>query len=164
MSSTVRPNAQPTILRGRARGLDALFRLRDAAVRGRGGTVIVHGETGTGRATLLAAVAAAGADEFTVLTTRGYEPERSLRRAGLHRLLQPMLARLTRREVASLEAASGANPPTIGRAGYCGACPRRRANGRCCAVSTTPIGSTRTASRCSPGCHAGSTTSRSRWC
>ena len=100
-----------------ARGeLDALFQLRDAAVRGRGGTVIVHGETGTGRTTLLAAVAAAGADEFTVLTTRGYEPERSLRRAGLHRLLRPMLARLTRREVASLEAASGANPPTIGRA------------------------------------------------
>jgi hypothetical protein len=64
--------------------------------------VIVHGETGTGRTTLLTAVAAAGADEFTILTTRGYEPERPLRRAGLQRLLGPLVDRSTESEPAAV--------------------------------------------------------------
>src|SRR6266571_4924859 len=61
-------------------------------VRERGGAVVVLGEAGVGKSSLLHAAAAAGrAASLRVLATTGVEAEAQLPFAGLHQLLRPVL-------------------------------------------------------------------------
>ncbi|WP_088288264.1 helix-turn-helix transcriptional regulator [Kineosporia sp. A_224] len=66
------------------------------AMAGRAGLLLVHGEPGAGKTSLLdALVADAGAD-VCVLRTQGVESEAPLAFAALHRLLRPVLGQLDR--------------------------------------------------------------------
>jgi DNA-binding CsgD family transcriptional regulator len=61
-------------------------------VRNRGGVLLVRGEPGIGKSTLLAAAAAQATDHgFHVLSTVGVQSEAHLPFGGLHQLLQPIL-------------------------------------------------------------------------
>jgi DNA-binding CsgD family transcriptional regulator len=80
---------------GRDRELGELRALLDRSRDSAGGAIVVHGEAGVGKSTLLAAVAA-DATGFTVLRTRGSEAESPLAYAALHRLLRPVLGNLDR--------------------------------------------------------------------
>src|SRR4051794_36666700 len=60
-----------------------------------GRALVVRGEAGIGKSTLLAATAKlAKVRAMVVLTTGGVEAEAQLPFAGLHRLLRPLLGRL----------------------------------------------------------------------
>src|SRR4051812_20347626 len=87
-------NISPMLL-GRETELGACRELLDRARGGHGGALVVHGEPGVGKSSLLAA-AAAGAAGFQVLTTQGIESESPLAFAALHRLLIPLLDRVDR--------------------------------------------------------------------
>ncbi|UQU67601.1 LuxR family transcriptional regulator [Couchioplanes caeruleus] len=69
--------------------------LRDARA-GRAGMVLVHGEPGVGKTTLIDWLAADTADGVCVLRTQGVESEAPLAFAALHRLLRPVLGLLDR--------------------------------------------------------------------
>ncbi|HEV2781789.1 MAG TPA: LuxR C-terminal-related transcriptional regulator [Actinophytocola sp.] len=75
-------------MRGRERELATLHGALESARSGRGASLIVLGEPGMGRTTLLDAVAAR---DFRVLETCGVESEADLPGAGLHRLLTPVV-------------------------------------------------------------------------
>jgi DNA-binding CsgD family transcriptional regulator len=74
-------------IHGRERELATLHDALDRARRGRGTALVVLGEPGMGKTTLLDAVAAA---DVRVLETSGVEAEADLPGAGLHRLLAPI--------------------------------------------------------------------------
>ncbi|GAA3208524.1 AAA family ATPase [Dactylosporangium siamense] len=78
-------------------GRDVELGRLDALVRGvhdRGGALVVHGEAGIGKTRLLAeARRIAAAAGMLVLATAGVEAESRVPFAGLHKLLQPVLAR-----------------------------------------------------------------------
>ncbi len=78
---------------GRDAELKVLRGLLDAAQRGHGGGLVVYGEPGIGRSTLLEA-AAEGAPGMRVLRCAGVESETELAFAGLHQLAWPLLDRL----------------------------------------------------------------------
>ncbi len=77
---------------GREHEMGLLLSLLDG-LRDRGAALVVAGQPGIGKSTLLAhARAIAGEREMLVLATAGVPPEANLPFAGLHRLLRPVLA------------------------------------------------------------------------
>jgi DNA-binding CsgD family transcriptional regulator/tetratricopeptide (TPR) repeat protein len=99
-------------LTGRDRELEILTGLV-AGVAERGGALMVVGEAGIGKSSLLdAAAAAARAASFRVLSATGIEAEATLPFGGLHQLLRPVLkaaARLPETQRLALSAAFGAH-------------------------------------------------------
>lgn len=90
----VSPRCAP-VLRGRGREQQAVTDLLTRAAAGHGGALLLQGELGLGKTTLLGyADAAAAAGGFTVLATAGLADEAALPYAALQRLLQPILDRL----------------------------------------------------------------------
>jgi len=93
------PSAGPLIrssLLGRAEELQQLDRMIDQ-IRMRGGALLVRGEAGIGKTSLLKAVGeGAYAQGVAVVTTTGTQSEARLAFGGLHRLLLPFLDRLDR--------------------------------------------------------------------
>lgn len=105
----------PPVLVGRAREIEVL----DALVRGaaaRGGAVVIRGEAGIGKSTLLERTTEqARGRGMLVLSTKGTEMETHLPFAGLHQLLRPILAgadSLPSRQRHALLAAFGMNEAT----------------------------------------------------
>jgi DNA-binding CsgD family transcriptional regulator len=95
---------------GRERELDVLAALV-AGIPDRGGALVVRGDPGVGKSTLLAAAQARAAEHgVAVLSTSGVESEAHLPFAGLHQLLRPArpeLGRLPTRQRGAIEAAFG---------------------------------------------------------
>ena len=77
------------VLLGREREREVLGRLLDAARRGDGGVLVVHGEPGVGKTALLDWTAAEG--QFRVLRAGGVEGEMELPFAALQQLCSPIL-------------------------------------------------------------------------
>jgi DNA-binding CsgD family transcriptional regulator len=98
------------LLYGRESEVGALNELIDG-IDVRGGAVVVRGEAGIGKSSLLEeASRRASAQGMVVLRTNGARSEAHLPFAGLHQLLQPLLAdlhKLPSRQRAALEAAFG---------------------------------------------------------
>lgn len=104
-------HGEPTLpLYGRESEVSALDELIDG-LHARGGALIVRGEAGIGKSSLLAAASSsAAARGSVVLGTTGVQSEAHLPFAGLHQLLQPLLADLDGLpgpQRAALEAAFG---------------------------------------------------------
>jgi DNA-binding CsgD family transcriptional regulator len=79
-------------LYGRRRELDVLADLVRGVAEGAGGALVVRGEAGIGKSSLLAAAAGlAGQARAQVLTVTGIQAEATLPFAGLHQLLRPVL-------------------------------------------------------------------------
>ncbi|HEX8086332.1 MAG TPA: AAA family ATPase [Solirubrobacteraceae bacterium] len=83
------------MLIGRTRERSELEAVLESAREGRSTVVVVHGEAGIGKTTLLDETAAAAPD-FRVLRARGYESESDIPFAGLLDLLSPLLDLLDR--------------------------------------------------------------------
>jgi DNA-binding CsgD family transcriptional regulator len=77
-------------LLGRQREYDVLDRLLDAARAGEGGVLLVHGEPGAGKSSLLE-YAVGAARQFRVVRTAGVEGEMELPYAALQQLCSPIL-------------------------------------------------------------------------
>ncbi len=99
---------QPELL-GRDAERGAIDRLIDAAAARGSGALVLRGEPGVGKTSLLG-YAAARVGGLRLLATEGVEPESDLPFAGLHRLLRPVLDRLT----ALPEAQAGALRASLG--------------------------------------------------
>src|SRR4030081_3132500 len=82
-------------LLGREHQRVALDRLLEAARGGRGGVLVVHGESGVGKTALLEYAGGAGR-EFRVVQTVGVEGEMELPYAALQQLCSPILDRSER--------------------------------------------------------------------
>jgi predicted ATPase len=82
-----------------------------AGVREHGSALVIHGDAGIGKSTLLAAAAKSAADRgMVVLEVSGAQSEAHLPFAGLHQLLRPLLRQLPslpRPQRLALEAAFG---------------------------------------------------------
>jgi DNA-binding CsgD family transcriptional regulator len=78
------------VLHGRERERALIAKLLQGARSGVGGVLVVSGEAGTGKSSLLAD-AAASAEGMQVLRTQGVESEAPLAFAALQRLLQPLM-------------------------------------------------------------------------
>src|SRR6476619_4014713 len=84
----------PKVLLGRDQDLAELYALVDG-IEDRGGALIVRGEAGIGKSTLLAAARERALSRgVTVVSTTGTLSEAQLAFAGLHQLLLPLLGRL----------------------------------------------------------------------
>lgn len=80
------------MLLGRQREIAHIEDLLNGATEGKSAAVLLHGEAGIGKSSLLkAAVDAASARDLGVLRTRGYESESDIPFAGLLELLTPLL-------------------------------------------------------------------------
>jgi DNA-binding CsgD family transcriptional regulator len=80
-------------LRDRLKERETLAQLLDEARRGRSAVLVLRGEAGVGKSSLLRAFAE-GASGFRVAQIAGVESEMELPFAGLHQLCGPMLSRL----------------------------------------------------------------------
>jgi DNA-binding CsgD family transcriptional regulator/GrpB-like predicted nucleotidyltransferase (UPF0157 family) len=78
------------VILGRTRERSELDAVLEAAREGRSTVLVVHGEAGIGKTSLLDELAA-GASDFRVLRARGYESESDIPFAGLLDLLSPLL-------------------------------------------------------------------------
>ncbi|HEX3960237.1 MAG TPA: AAA family ATPase [Trebonia sp.] len=79
-------------LYGRERELDILANLVRGLAEGAGGALVVHGEAGIGKSSLLAVAAGLGGQAGAqVLMATGVQAETRLPFAGLHQLLRPLL-------------------------------------------------------------------------
>src|SRR4051812_20799583 len=90
--------------------VDALL---EGARQGRGGTLVLRGEAGVGKSTLLE-YARQGADGMTVLSARSVETEADLALAGLSQVLWPIFhlsEAIPAPQRAALEAGLGRGPP-----------------------------------------------------
>ncbi len=83
------------VLRGRGDECAQLDGLREGALEGRGGVLMVRGEAGVGKTALLE-YAIESAPTLRVIRVAGIESEMELAFAGLHQLCAPMLDRLDR--------------------------------------------------------------------
>ncbi|WP_164842383.1 ATP-binding protein [Actinoplanes solisilvae] len=99
---------------GRERQLSVLLGLLDQAAGGTAATVVVRGEAGIGKSTLVGhlekAAAAAG---FATLVTAGVQSEASIGMAGLHQLLHGAVGRIDRlplQQADALRSAFGLGP------------------------------------------------------
>ena len=82
----------PDLLLGRQRELAHIEELLTAATEGTSAALLVHGEPGIGKSSLLrATLERAGELGFAVLRTRGFESESDIPFAGLLELLTPLL-------------------------------------------------------------------------
>ncbi|GAA2297582.1 LuxR family transcriptional regulator [Nonomuraea roseoviolacea subsp. roseoviolacea] len=100
------------MLMGRADDQAALDALLDAAREGRSAALVVRGEPGIGKTSLLA-YAGERAEGMTVLRGTGIETEAEIPFSSLHLLLRPALARvdaLPERQAAALRGALGIGP------------------------------------------------------
>src|SRR5687767_10840270 len=79
------------MLHGREEELTRIRAVVDAAREGGSGALVLVGEPGIGKTSLLDAARSHAGDEMTVLSTQGYESERDLPFAGLYALLAPQL-------------------------------------------------------------------------
>ena len=108
-------NAGPGLI-GRDHELGVLTDLI-GGIRERGGAMVVLGEPGIGKSSLLRAAAEAGRQEsLRVLVTTGIEAEAQLPFAGLHQLLWPVLdaaGRLPAAQQSALSTASCAHPHAV---------------------------------------------------
>lgn len=84
------------MLAGRERELRHLLSVFGDAQRGVGRVVVIRGEAGVGKSALLNEAVMEAPAGFTVMRTRGVEPEADLPFAALHRLLRPVLDRIDR--------------------------------------------------------------------
>jgi ABC-type transport system involved in cytochrome c biogenesis ATPase subunit len=79
-------------LYGRGLELDVLANLVRGLAESAGGALVVRGEAGIGKSSLLAAAAGlAGQAGAQVLTATGIQAEATLPFAGLHQILRPVL-------------------------------------------------------------------------
>ena len=104
------------MLVGRAQELGHLQALLDDARRGRSAALIVHGEPGIGKTSLLDA-AASGAPDFLVLRAQPLQAESELPFAGLADLFRPILRtreRLPARQREALDGALALGPAVAG--------------------------------------------------
>ena len=102
----------PGVVVGRESELARLRRLLDEAAAGRCGALLVEGEPGVGKTTLLEA-ARALAGGFTCLRALGAESESQLAHAGLLELLNPvrdLLSEVPEAQAAALRSALGWSP------------------------------------------------------
>lgn len=76
---------------GRANECAAIDEMLRLARSGHGRALVLHGEAGIGKTTLLGYAAGAAASGMRVLRTSGVEPETDIGHAMLHRLLMPVL-------------------------------------------------------------------------
>ena len=88
-------SSQAVVLRGRGDECAQLDRLREAALAGRGGVLVLRGEAGVGKTALLDYVIAT-APTVRTIRVAGMESEMELAFAGLHQLCAPILDRLER--------------------------------------------------------------------
>ncbi|HWT92867.1 MAG TPA: AAA family ATPase, partial [Solirubrobacteraceae bacterium] len=93
---------------GRTRETNELDAVLEAARNGRSSALVVHGEAGIGKTTLLSQAATAAGPGFRVLKARGYESESDIPFAGLLDLLMPLLDLLDRVPEAQARALRGA--------------------------------------------------------
>lgn len=101
------------VLYGRDRELAELDHIRESARDGHGHALVVWGDPGIGKSTLLQA-AEAGADGFLLLTCHGSASESVLAFAGLRELLRPVedrIAGLPQPQARALRGALGLQPP-----------------------------------------------------
>jgi DNA-binding CsgD family transcriptional regulator len=104
------------MLYGRAAELAAITRLLSAARQGRSGVLVLSGEAGIGKTTLLDHARSIAADA-RVLTVRGSEPEQQLAFAGLAQAVHPFadwLDRLPDRQARALRGAVALGPAEPG--------------------------------------------------
>src|SRR4051794_27030370 len=106
----------PDLLLGRQRELAHIEELLSAAKEGTSAALLVHGEPGIGKSSLLRATLER-ADElgFAVLRTRGFESESDIPFAGLLELLTPLLPlrdRIPEVQARALGSALALEPPT----------------------------------------------------
>ena len=91
------PETHASGVLGRDRELAAIRKLVEGATHGRSGLLVLRGEAGIGKSTLLdTAAAEASGVRVRTLRARGVEFEAELTFAGLHELLRPLLADLDR--------------------------------------------------------------------
>jgi AAA ATPase domain len=88
-------SSQAVVLRGRGDECAQLDRLREGALAGRGGVLVLRGEAGVGKTALLDYMIAA-APTVRAIRVAGMESEMELAFAGLHQLCAPILDRLER--------------------------------------------------------------------
>jgi hypothetical protein len=125
-----------------------LLDLLDGARQERSGVLLIRGEAGIGKSTLIDEAVAA-ADGMSVLRVRGVESEAELPYAALHRLLRPALPalpRLAAPQAGALRRALGMEPDQGTTGSWsrspCSACWKRGVpTGRCSASWTTHTGS-----------------------
>lgn len=101
---------------GRVAERAAIDDLLAAARGGRSGSLVIRGEPGIGKSTLLS-YASEQAKDMTVLSARGYESESEIPFAGLADLIRPVLGlleRLPAPQAAALQSAMSLGPPTSG--------------------------------------------------
>ena len=101
----------------RAAELSRLDDLLTALAGGEGGALVVRGEAGIGKTTLLEALAARARDAVMVIRARGAETEAELTFAALADLLDPLLddlAALPEPQAAALRGALALGPPAPG--------------------------------------------------
>ncbi|HEU5265865.1 MAG TPA: AAA family ATPase [Jatrophihabitans sp.] len=109
MNAPAAPNYAFGVLRGREREQARIAALLDEARGGRGGALVVRGEPGVGKSSLLRD-AVDHADGSQSLLTRGIESESPLAFAALQRLLRPLMRfadRLPTPQATALRAAFG---------------------------------------------------------
>ncbi len=109
------------MIAGRAAERARLLAVLDDARAGRGGALLLHGEAGVGKTTLLQS-ATENASGMTVVTARGVESEAQLAFSGLHQLLRPLLQHIDSlpesqsaalRSALGLAAAAGVEPLAV---------------------------------------------------
>ncbi len=101
---------------GRVAERAAIDDLLRSARAGRSGALVIRGEPGIGKSTLLR-FAAEQAKDMTVLSARGYESESEIPFAGLADLLRPVLSlleSLPAPQTAALQSAMSLGPPVAG--------------------------------------------------
>jgi DNA-binding NarL/FixJ family response regulator len=104
------------MLLGRSAERARIDQLLDDARSGLSGVLILHGEAGIGKTTLLQ-YAAEQAQDMRILSTRGFETESEIPFSGLADLLRPVLSllpSLPHPQAAALESALALGPPLAG--------------------------------------------------